>query len=103
RGGRQQRRRVRRGGLRGVEHGSLERERGRVGVVGPAAGGRERDDAARAPACGELERDVAAERVAYQVRGRETGGVQRALDLVGERGVGDLLERRAAGVAGERR
>jgi hypothetical protein len=70
----------------------------------PAAGRRERDDRSRPSARGELQRDVTAERVAGEVRHLEARLVHRALDGVGEHGVADLpLDRRAAGVAGQRR
>jgi hypothetical protein len=67
----------------------------------PAAGRRERDDRLRPAACGELQRDVAAERVARDVSGREACGVHRALDRVGQRVHRDgPVERWAAGVPG---
>ena len=88
-----------------LEQPSLEAQQLAIRVVVrlPAAGRRERHDRARAPARGELERDVAAERVPDQVRGLEPGRVHRALDGVGERLAGErALDRRAAGVAGQR-
>jgi SAM-dependent methyltransferase len=76
---------------------------GRVAGL-PAAGRRQRDDAPRAPAGGKLQRHVAAERVADDVRRLEPGRLHRALDPIGERRGGQLaVERGAAGVAGERR
>jgi hypothetical protein len=77
-----------------------------VGVVagGPAARRGERHDRAGAPACGERQREVAAERVSDQVRGREAGLVHRGLEQVG-RGAGVervRVQRRPAGVADER-
>ncbi len=69
---------------------------------GPAAGRRERDDAARAAAGGELQRDVAAERVADEVRGGEAGVVHGRLDGVDERVLGRVArERRTARMTSE--
>jgi hypothetical protein len=70
----------------------------------PAAGRREGDHAARAPPGGELERDEAAHGVAGHVRGLEAGLVHRPLDGVDHAGgARPALERRPAGVAGQRR
>jgi len=77
-----------------------------VGVVAlrPAAAGRERHHRPRPAARRELERHVAAQRVADDVRGLEARVVHRPLELVGDEVGGDLsVERRAAGVADERR
>ena len=77
-------------------------ERLQVGVVArrPAARRRERHDGARAPARGELQREVAAERVAGDVRRLEAGLVQRALDRVTSASSGaPSAQRRPAGVA----
>jgi hypothetical protein len=81
---------------------------GRVGerVVRPrpAAGRRQRDDRLRPPACRQLEREEAAERVAGDVRRREAGLVHRPLERVRERGGAELaLEPGPTRVAGERR
>src|SRR5919197_126869 len=72
---------VRRRGLQQLVHRRLEAQRVLVGVVArrPAAGRRERHDLVRPAARGELERDVASERVADDVRGLEVGVVHRAL------------------------
>ena len=96
----------RRGGLHRLALGDEVRERLAVRPVAtcPAPGRGERDDRAGAPARGELECDVAAERVARDVRRREARIVHRALDRVGERpAVEGGRERRPPGVAGQRR
>jgi hypothetical protein len=59
--------------------------RSRRGVVAPAARWGERHDGAGAAACAEPERDVAAERIADEVRGLESRLVHSALDRVGQR------------------
>ena len=75
-----------------------------VGVValGPAARRRQRDDRARPPARGEPQRQVAAERVADEVRGLKARTVHRRLQEIGDRVLIDVsVQRRTAGVAGE--
>ena len=103
--GGQQRQRVRRGRLRRLDHRRLEAERVPVRLVAPrpAPCGGKRNDRFRAAARGELKRDVAAERVAGDVRRLEAGLVHRPLDRVGEHGVAHLpFDRRPTRVAGER-
>ena len=75
-----------------------------VVALRPAAGGREGGDGERPAARRELQRDVAAERVADDVRFADPRLVHRPLDGFDERGGGDRgRERRAAEVAGQRR
>ena len=70
----------------------------------PPAGRGERHDRRRPAARGELQRDVAAERVADDVRGLEARVVHRTLDRVGDRGGGDrTIDGGPARVAGQRR
>ena len=97
---------VRSGGLELGPHRDEEVHRLADGVVagGPATGRRERDDGLGTAAGRELQRDVAAERVADDVGGRDAGLVHGALDPVGQGVVRDLaVDRRPARVAGERR
>ncbi len=81
----EQRLRVRRGGLGLLDQPRLKGEHLLVRVVLPTAGRGERHDRPRPPARGELERDVAAERVADEVRSLEARVVHRPLDGVGHR------------------
>ena len=67
----------------------------------PATAGRERHDRLRAPALGELQRDVAAERVAGDPREPEPLRIHHPLHAVGQPPAVQLVERRPAGVAGQ--
>ena len=72
----------------------------------PAAGRRQRHDAARASALGEFERERASKRVAHDVRGVHRDFVEVALEVVGsavERHRVPRLVGRAAVMTGERR
>jgi hypothetical protein len=94
------------GAPRGLDQRPLDAERAAIRLVAarPAARRCERDDRPRAAARRELQRHVAAQRVAGEVRRLEARRVHRALDRVGEHGIADRsLDRRPAGVTGERR
>lgn len=97
---------MRRGRLRELAHRRLEAEQLLVRLVplGPATRGGERHDRLRPTARGELKRHVPSERVADEVGSVEAGLVHRALDRVGQQGVGDLpLDSRPARVPGQRK
>ncbi len=80
-----------------------ERVLGGLVRLRPAAGRGQRHDR-QSPAAGrELQRDVAAERVADDMGGLEAGLVHRPLDRVGQHGLADFsFDRRPAGVPGQR-
>ena len=88
-----------------LEHGRLEVEHvlERVVALRPAAGGSNRHHRPSAPTRGELERDVAAQRVADQMGGVESRVVHRTFDRVRQDGVGHRpVDPRAARVSRQR-
>jgi len=97
---------VRRGCPHGTEHRLVVLEGLTPGLVALAepAGGRQRDDAARAAPSGELERDVAAERAADDVRRLPTGLIEGTLDVVDEHVLVDIaVDRLPSRMPGKRR